>query len=71
MKKHKNEKYRRLPKLITERDMFLKMQNFSAFMGLIILTAAKKCKKDFTKEHDFLCLSYMNCLLKGSFEASI
>ena len=42
MKKHKNEDHSRLPKLITEAAMFLKMQNFSAFDSLIILTVAMR-----------------------------
>ena len=40
MKKYKNEEHSRLPKLITEAAMFLKMQNSFAFESLIILTAA-------------------------------
>ena len=44
MKKHKNEEHSRLPKLIMEAAMFLKMQNFFAFESLIILTAAKRKK---------------------------
>ena len=43
-KKHKNEEHSRLPKLIMEAAMFLKMQNFFAFESLIILTAAKRKK---------------------------
>ena len=42
MKKHKNEEHSRLPKLITEAAMFLEMQNFFAFVSLIILTAAMR-----------------------------
>ena len=44
MKKHKNEEHSPLPKLIMEGAMFLKMQNFSAFVSLIIFTAAKRKK---------------------------
>ena len=39
MNKHKNEEHSRLPKLITEAAMFLKMQNSFAFVSLMILTA--------------------------------
>jgi len=42
MRNHKNEEHSQLPKSITERAMFLKMQNFSAFDSLIISTAAKE-----------------------------
>ena len=48
MKKHKNEEHSRLPKLIMEAAMFLKMQNFSAFESLIILTAVNR-KKNVSK----------------------
>ena len=48
MKKHKNEEHSRLPKLITEAAMFLKMQNFFAFESFIIFTAAKR-KKNVSK----------------------
>ena len=73
MKKHKNEEHSRLPKLIMEAAMFLKMQNFSVLESLIILTAAKrkKCKQHFTKNPYFLCFSHVNCQFKGSFEVSI
>ena len=33
MKNYKNEEHSRLPKLIMEAAMFLKMQNFSAFIS--------------------------------------
>ena len=36
MKKHKNEEHSRLPKLIMKAAMFLKMQNFSAFVSLTL-----------------------------------
>ena len=42
MKKHKNEEHSRLPKLIMKAAMFLEMQNFSAFVSLIILTAVMR-----------------------------
>ena len=73
MKKHKNEEHSRLLKLIMEAAMFLKMQNFFAFESLIILTAAKrkKCKRNFTKNPYFLCVSYVNRQFKDSFEVSI
>ena len=39
MKKLKNEEHSPLPNLIMEGAMFLEMQNFFAFVCLIILTA--------------------------------
>ena len=42
MKELKNEEHSPLPKLIMEGAMFLKMQNFSAFESIIILTAVKR-----------------------------
>ena len=52
----------RLPKVIMEKTIFLKMQNFciSAFLCLINFTAAKKkkeCKQNFTENPHFLCFS--------------
>ena len=44
MKKWKNEKHSSLPNSITERTMFLKMQNFAAFESLRILTIGKEKK---------------------------
>ena len=44
MKKWENKKYSSLPKTITERTMFLKMQNFPAFESLRISTAGKDKK---------------------------
>ena len=38
MKKREYKKHSSLPKLITERTMFLKMQNFPSFESLRILT---------------------------------
>ena len=42
MKKHKNEEHSRLPKLIMKAAMFLEMQNFSAFVSLIISTTVMR-----------------------------
>ena len=44
MKKSENEKHSSLPKTITERTMFLKMQNFPAYGSLRISTAGKDKK---------------------------
>ena len=41
-KNEKNEKHSSLPNSITERTMFLKMQNFAAFKSLRISTTEKE-----------------------------
>ena len=51
-------------------------QNFYAFVSLCICESwqqqrDKKCKQNFIKNPYFLCVSYVNCWFKGSFEVSI
>ena len=52
MKKCKKQKHSSLPKSITERTMFFKMQNFPAFGFLRISTSEneKKCKHKFVRQ---------------------
>ena len=69
MKISKNKEHSSLPKSITERTMFFKMQNFPVFGFLRISTAEneKKCKQKITKNHHFLACFHVNCMVQIAF----
>ena len=64
----KNEKHSSLPKSITERTMFFKMQNFPVFGFLRISTSGneKKCKQKFTKKHHFHACFHVNRIVQAA-----
>ena len=73
MKKWENKKHSSLPKSITKRTMFLKMQNSLAFESLRISTAGnkKKCKQNFIENLDFLAFFRVNWIVDITFEVRL